>query len=29
VPFEFVVVRIGREDNQFQITEVAAAGGVR
>jgi phage tail sheath protein FI len=29
VPFEFVVVRIGREDNQFQITELATAGGVR
>jgi Bacteriophage tail sheath protein len=29
VPFEFVVVRIGRVDNQFRITELATAGGVR
>jgi phage tail sheath protein FI len=29
VPFEFVVVRISREDNQFHLTELEAAGGVR
>lgn len=29
IPFEFVIVRIGREDNQFVISEDAAAGGAR
>jgi phage tail sheath protein FI len=29
IAFEFVVVRIGREDNEFQMTEAVAAGGVR
>ena len=29
VPFEFVVVRVGRADNEFEITEDTAQGGGR
>ena len=28
VPFEFVVVRVGRQDNEFEIAEASALGGV-
>ncbi|HEX3559744.1 MAG TPA: phage tail sheath C-terminal domain-containing protein [Pyrinomonadaceae bacterium] len=28
VPFEFVVLRVGRQDNEFEIAEASAAGGL-